>query len=71
MIDIKKGVDRQLTRMRLDKTPLLELAIKDFEEMAFEIEMDISTLDEAVFNYLTVSRRYGNDNEIINIPHIH
>lgn len=71
MIDIKKGVDRQLIRMKLDKSPLLSMAIKDFEEMSFEIEMDITTLDEAVFNYLTVSRRYSNDNEIINIPHIH
>ena len=56
--------------MKLDNSPLLELAIKEFEEMSFDMEMDIAVLDDAIVNHITVSRRYG-DEKIIDIPHIH
>lgn len=70
-MDIKKGIDRQVIKMKLDNSPLFDVAINEFEEMSFQMEMDIATLNDAIFNYLSVSRRYNDNNKIVNVPHIH
>ena len=47
---------------------------KELEQMSWDLELDIAILDEAIANYLTVSRRYyrcNEENNIEDVPHVH
>ena len=71
---VKAGVDNQLKEMRKSKDPNMNLAIRQFEELSWDLELDIYELDDIVANHMTVSRRYTGckDVEYIdNVPHLH
>ena len=52
----------------------MNLAIRQFEELSWDLELDIYELDDIIANHMTVSRRYAGckDVEYIdNVPHLH
>ena len=52
----------------------MNLAIRQFEELSWDLELDIYELDDIVANHMIVSRRYTGckDVEYIdNVPHLH